>query len=421
MHIRTRHLVILILSVLLSGAGGFMLGTQHDKAQGMASVPGENPSEVDLTPVWKAWELLEEEYVAATTTEAVSAQDRVWGMISGLAEAYGDPYTTFLPPLEAEGFEQEISGSFGGVGVEIGVRDGILTVIAPLKGTPADEAGIRTGDLILEVDGQQTQSMSIDEAIHYIRGEVGTEVVLTIAREGEQELLTFSLTRAIIDVPTIDTEYIGDDVFVIALYNFGGTAMHDMREAMRTFIRSGRTKLIIDLRGNPGGYLEAAVDMASWFLPAGAVVVTEDYGHKQEPIVHRANGSSISKDAWRIVILIDGGTASAAEILAGALREHGQAVLIGEQSFGKGSVQKLVPVTDDTSLKITVARWLTPHGVSISHTGLAPDTVIPRTALDVSEDRDPQKDAAIEYVRTGVVPISQATTTLPVVQTSEKE
>jgi carboxyl-terminal processing protease len=410
----------LALVALLAFGGGFFAGTSHNQAQSSLVLTGpENmPSGVDMAPVWKAWRLLDEKYVAATTTATTTKQDRVWGMISGLAAAYGDPYTTFMPPLEAEGFNQEIQGSFGGVGIELGMREGILTVIAPVKGTPAEAAGIKTGDLILEVDGKPTQNMSIDEAIHFIRGEVGTEVVLTLAREGEKEFLKIPLKRAIIDVPTLETKRVGDDVFDIALYNFGGTAVREMRGALRTFVASGQTKLVIDLRGNPGGYLESAVEVASWFLPAGKTVVTEDYGPNKDPIVHRTNGNNVSKSSWRIAILVDGGSASAAEILAGALREQGKAVLIGEKTFGKGSVQELIDITPNTSLKVTVARWLTPNGVSISHSGLVPDLTVTRTADDVVNKRDPQLDAAVEYLRTGVLPkpALSATSTKPVVQ-----
>jgi carboxyl-terminal processing protease len=246
--------------------------------------------------------------------------------------------------------------------------------------------------------------MSIDEAIHLIRGEVGTIVVLTIARMGDVEPRTVPISRAIIDVPTLETEKIGDDVFRISIYTFNGIVVREMRTALREFVASGRTRLILDLRGNPGGYLEAAVDIASWFLPAGTVVVTEDYGPHEDNKVHRANGNTISKSSWRIAVLVDGGSASATEILAGALSEHGKAVLIGTQTYGKGSVQEVIDLTPDTSLKITVARWLTPKGVSLSHMGLTPDLVVKRTIEDYEAERDPQLDVALEYVRTGVLP-----------------
>lgn len=393
---------------------GFAFGSRGEtQATLLPSGPEVPPSEIDLDPVWKAWRILDEKFVPSTTTESVSRQDRIWGIISGLAGSYNDPYTVFLPPQEAKSFEEEIRGSFGGVGIEMGFRDGILTVIAPLKGTPADLAGIRAGDRIAEVDGKSTRDMTIDDAIELIRGDVGTEVVFTVAREGETEFIYIPIIRDTIEVPTLDYEVTEDGVFVLSLYNFGGTAVREVRTALRAFVADSHTKLVIDLRGNPGGYLSAAVDVASWFLPVGKVVVTEEYGNNQEDVVHRSKGNDITGDDWRIAILVDGGSASASEILAGALREHGKAVLIGEQTFGKGSVQELVDITPETSLKVTVARWLTPNGHSISEAGLTPDLVVPMSSEDIEQDRDPQKDAAITYVLTGTLenPVPQASST----------
>jgi carboxyl-terminal processing protease len=192
-----------------------------------------------------------------------------------------------------------------------------------------------------------------------------------------------------------------EGVFIISLYNFGGTATREMRTALREFVASDTNRLVLDLRANPGGYLDAAVDIASWFLPLGKTVVIEDYGSNEEERVHRSKGYNIREDDWRIAVLIDGGSASASEILAGALQEHGVAVLIGEQTFGKGSVQELLDITPETSLKVTVARWLTPYRHSISAAGLAPDLAVPLSVEDLEAQRDPQLEAALTYVRTG--------------------
>jgi len=331
-------------------------------------------------------------------------------MIQGLAASYNDPYTLFMPPQEAQIFSEEIRGEFGGIGVEMGVRDNILTVIAPLKGTPADQAGILAGDLILEVDGTSTSNINVDEAVHMIRGEIGTKVVLTVARKGERELLHIPIVRDTIEIPTLDTTLRDDGVFVLSLYNFGGTATREVRSALRQFLKSGSDTLVIDLRDNPGGYLGAAVDIASWFLPIGSTVVTEDYGGNADPIVHKSKGYDITQPDWRIAVLVDGGSASASEILAGALREHNKAVLVGQRTFGKGSVQELLDITPDTSLKVTVARWLTPNGRSISNNGIEPDLIVPITRADMDAGRDPQLDAAVHYVLTGTLS-SPATTT----------
>jgi carboxyl-terminal processing protease len=315
-----------------------------------------------------------------------------------------------MPPDEAKDFDEDISGSFGGVGFEMGIRDNVLTVIAPLKGTPAERAGVLAGDRILKIDGRSTHDMNIDEAVRAIRGEVGSTVELTLAREGVSDYIVLPVTRDTIDIPTLDTKLRDDQVFVISLYNFGATANSQFRSAMREYLASGARGLVIDVRGNPGGYLEGAVDIASWFLPVGKVIVSEEYGDGSKPTVHRSKGYDVVPDDQRIAVLVDGGSASASEILAGALSESGRAKLIGERTFGKGSVQEVVPLTPDTSLKITVARWLTPNGRSLSDAGLDPDLVVVPPKDEESADADVQLDAAAQYVLTGILATSTAST-----------
>ena len=214
------------------------------------------------------------------------------GAIQGLVSSLGDPYSVFLPPAETEMFESDISGNFEGVGMEIGIRDKILTVIAPLKGTPAEKAGVLPGDKIIKIDETGTVDLSVDKAVKLIRGKKGTTVKLSIIRGPKDEALEISVTRDTINIPTIDTE-IKNDVFIIRLYNFSANSPGLFRESLREFAVSGKDKLILDLRGNPGGYLEAAVDMASWFLPAGKVIVREDFGKKAEPVVYRSKGYDV--------------------------------------------------------------------------------------------------------------------------------
>lgn len=360
------------------------------------------PDDVDLSPLWKAWHLLDEKYVpAGTSTEALTDEEKLWGAIQGLARAYGDPYTVFLPPAETEMFNEEISGLFGGVGMEIGRRDNMLMVIAPLRGTPAEAAGVLAGDYIIEINGESTENMTVDVAVKIIRGEPGTEVSLRLAREGAGEFIDVTIVREEIKIPTIETELRTDGIFVIELYNFGQTSPNDFRNAVREFLLTGSKKLVIDLRGNPGGYLEASIDISSWFLPMGKTVVREYYGDEDREVVHRSKGYNVYKPDWDVVVLVDQGSASASEIVAGALREHEVATLIGEQTFGKGSVQELVQVTPQTSLKVTIARWLTPLGVSISENGLTPDIVVPYTLEDREAERDPQFDRAIDFLTNG--------------------
>jgi len=402
-----KRLLYSTLTLLIIGAS-FFIGYRMGNVSGAGvppeltvknSLPTDN-IQADFYPFWKAWQFLDEKFVPSSTSTVVtlSDQERIWGAISGMVDSLGDPYTVFLPPEEAKIFESDISGNFEGVGMEIGVRDGILTVIAPLKGTPAFRAGIKPGDKILRIDSTVTEKLNTDQAVRLIRGKVGTKVVLTVLRDKSDTPIEISVTRAVIDIPTIETELRADGIFVIRLYSFSANSPDLFRNALRDFVRTGSDKLILDLRGNPGGFLEASVDMASWFLPTGKVVVNESYRDSEEPVVHRSRGYDIFSSKLKMVVLIDRGSASAAEILAGALSEHGVAKLIGATSFGKGSVQELLRITPDSSLKVTVAQWLTPNGNSISAAGLKPDIEVIPTEDDIKNGRDPQLLSAVQFL-----------------------
>lgn len=365
-------------------------------------------SPADFSQFWKVWNVINAKYVP-TKHAAVTNQEKVWGAIAGLAGSLKDPYTYFLPPQEKTLFEQAVSGAFGGVGMQIGLKDGMVTVIAPLKGSPAEKAGILKGDKVYLIDGATTTEMSLDKALYLIRGEIGKSVKLTLIRDKVEKPIEVVVVREEIKVPTIDTEKKGD-VFIVRLYGFPATGADLFRGAMKEFVDSGSNKLVLDLRGNPGGYLEVAVDMASWFLPEGKLIVREEEksGGGQ---VYRSRGYNQFGDKFHFVILIDGGSASAAEILAVALQEQGVATLVGTKSFGKGSVQELIPITDNTSLKVTVARWITPNGTNLSDGGIDPDVKVEMTREQFEKGEDPQLDKAIELVRSGKYPVSTATST----------
>jgi carboxyl-terminal processing protease len=356
------------------------------------------PGGVDFSPFWKAWNILEDKYVPASSTEVVTNDEKVWGAIQGLAESLGDPYTVFFPPVESELFESDIRGNFEGVGMEIVAKDGAVTVIAPIKGGPAERAGVRAGDKVIRIDGNSTAGLSTEDAVQVIRGVKGTKVVLTIFRTGTKEPFDISIIRDVINIPTIKSQSLGNNIYKIDLYSFSAPSPNQFRQALREFILSGDDKLILDMRGNPGGYLEAAIDIASWFLPPGKIVVREDFGGTKDETVYRSKGYDVFPKGLDFVILVDGGSASAAEILAGALSEHGVATLVGEKTFGKGSVQELVDITSKTSLKVTIARWLTPNGSSISDVGITPEYVVKRTQADYDAGKDLQLDKAIEIL-----------------------
>ncbi len=402
-----KRLTYSVVALLIIGASfftGLRMGeSRAADANTVTAISNQIPTSdisADFSPFWKAWKLIDDKYTPSSTSTKsnVTSQDRIWGAISGMVAALGDPYTVFLPPEESKVFESDIAGNFEGVGMEVDIRDGVLTVIAPLKGTPAYKAGIKPGDKIIRIDDKSTDGMPTDEAVRLIRGKGGTQVSVTVIRDGVKQPFEIKMTRAVIDIPTLDYDLRSDGVFVIHLYNFSATSPNLFRTALREFVRTGSNKLLLDLRGNPGGYLEAAVDMASWFLPAGDIVVSEHYRDGREDTVHRSRGYDIFPNNLRMVILIDKGSASAAEILAGALKEQGIATLIGDTSFGKGSVQELIKITPDSSLKVTVAQWLTPKGNSITLRGIEPDVKVIPTDADIKAVKDVQFNAGINYL-----------------------
>lgn len=374
---------------------GFYIGNESRRAS-QNELNAQSPT--DLEDFWKVWNLIEEKYVSATSSDSVSDEDKIYGAISGMVDSLGDPYTRFLPPEDNKSFSESISGNFSGVGMEIGKKDGLIVVISPLKDTPADKAGIKAGDVVLKIDDKITAEMSVDEAVNLIRGEKGTSVELTLAREGDSEPRVIKVTRENIRIPTLEYEKRKDGIFVISLFNFSAGVENDFRKALREFVLSKSDKLILDMRGNPGGYLDAAVDISSWFLPAGKIIVQEDFGQNGEEKIFRSKGYNIFNQNLKMVVLVDGGSASASEIVAGALKEHNIATLVGEKTFGKGSVQELIPISNDTSLKVTIARWLTPNGTSISESGLEPDVEIEQSEDESKKDTDTQLEAAVDIL-----------------------
>lgn len=404
--VAARGVSFALVAVVFFVAGLFM-GTSSSAAtiaaripfigDGLDATPDQN---ADLTSFWKAWNALSANYVITHASSTLpSTKERLYGAISGLASSYDDPYTVFFPPEEAKLFAEHISGSFAGVGMEIDVKNNILTVVAPLKGTPAEAAGIKAGDQIAAIDGKSTEGLSTESAVRKIRGPIGTTIVFTIIRSGKP--IEITVVRDTIQVPeTKDSLDEKSGVYSIALYEFTANSASLFGKALERFRISGSKKLIVDLRSNPGGYLDAAVDISSYFLPKGTLIVTEDFGGKDPNRVHTSSGYTGVPAETKIVVLIDGGSASASEIFAGALQDAHRATIIGTKSFGKGSVQTLMDL-DGGSLKITVARWVTPAGNWIMGNGITPDIVVPFVAADVAAKRDPQMARAIDFLTTG--------------------
>lgn len=388
------------LFVIVVFSAGFFLGLNRQwNTEKLSAFLGKDTAidtDADFGPFWKVWNAINDKFPDA---DKVSSKDRIYGAIKGLVASLDDPYSIFFEPEETKSFEEEISGNFTGVGMELGAKNGYLTVIAPLADTPAEKAGIRSGDVVLKIDDLIAADMTLDEAIKHIRGEKGTTVTLTIVHKGEESPVEIQIVRDVINIPTIDTELRADGVFVVKLYNFSANSANLFKTAMRKFANSKANKLVIDLRGNPGGYLSAAVDMASWFLPGGKTVAIEDYGGGQEQKIYRSAGYNPFGDKIHIAVIVNDGSASASEILAGALRDHKRALLVGTESYGKGSVQEVVKITSDTILKVTVAKWLTPNGNSISEKGLTPDYQVEMTKEDVEKGNDPQMEKAAEILK----------------------
>jgi carboxyl-terminal processing protease len=399
----------LTLALLLAAgtfASGVQIGSGNDgrtQTAGFLNLLFTDPppavAQPDMTEFWRVWELMEQKYVAASSSQSISVEERIQGAIDGLVDTYGDPYTVYLPPVEASQFEDDVSGEFSGVGMEVGLRDGLVTVIAPLVDTPAEQAGILAGDVIVRIDDVSTEDMRIDQAVRLIRGEQGSTVELTMFREGESDFITIPVVRDTIEIPTVRTS-VQDDTFVITIFSFNAVSEDRVRDALQDYMNSDTERLIVDVRGNPGGFLQSAVSVASFFLPAGKVVVSQESGVERTEKLFRSRSrlQTTRFNPDNLVVLVDNGSASASEILAGALQDHGVATVIGTQTFGKGSVQELVELADGSSLKVTVARWLTPNGTSISAGGLTPDIIINRTAQQRLSGEDPQLEAALAFL-----------------------
>ncbi len=317
------------------------------------------------------------------------------GAIKGYVAALGDPYTVYLNPDEAKELSDDLKGELSGIGVEVGIKKDRLTVISPIDGTPASRAGLKAGDVIALIDGQDTSQLSLDEAVKKIRGQKGTTVKLTILR-GSEPPKELEITRDTIQVSSVSTEIKDGNVGYIRLRRFGDDTDTAIRKATSDLASKGVDKIILDLRDNPGGYLDSAVTVSSEFVASGTIV--EERGKHIETKKLTANpGGNMTKA--KVVVLINGGSASAAEITAGALKDNNRAVLVGEKSYGKGSVQEVKSLTGGAQLKVTVANWYTPNGVNISKEGIKPDVEVKTTSDDSNAGRDPQLEKALEIVR----------------------
>lgn len=352
------------------------------------------PGTIDFSLFWNAYNTLEQNFI---NPSKITNQKVVYGAIKGMTDSLGDPYTSFFDPTEAQRFQQDLSGSFEGIGVEVGVKKDLLTVIAPLKGTPGERAGLKSGDIIVKIDGKDAANITADEAVNLIRGPKGTSVTLTILRDSWTNTKDIKITRDTIKVPLIEWSLKDGDVAYVQIYQFDQTLSADFSATALKILQSPAKKIILDLRDNPGGYLEVAQDVAGWFLQKGQTITIEDFGKGKTQQMYKANGNSELAN-YPMVVLINQGSASASEILAGALRDDRNVKLIGTQSFGKGCVQEPIDLPGGSLLKVTIANWLTPKGGSISDVGLTPDVKVDMTDKDAQQNKDPQLDKALEII-----------------------
>lgn len=399
-----RRLVTIVLVLIAIGAlagSGFLFGFQTGKKvpekiliEEVSNIAAQKPDTVDFGIFWQAWKIVNDEYLL---DGGISAKDKVYGAIRGLISSLGDPYSEFFSPEDNKKFQEDIQGSFGGIGAELGAKKGRVVIIAPLKDTPASFAGLKPGDEILAINATSTDGMSVGTAVRLIRGPVGTEVTLLILREGLDKPREFKIVRATITVPILESKMI-DDIAHVHLQSFNANANDLFAQEVRKALTSGARGIVLDLRNNPGGYLDVAVELAGWFLPRGAIVVSEVGRNNKVFAELRAHGNA-ALEKFPLVVLVNQGSASASEILAGALRDIRNITVVGETTFGKGTVQQLLPLSDGSSIKITIAHWVFPSGKILEKTGIVPDVEVKLTDKDIEEQKDPQLDKAVDVLQ----------------------
>ncbi|MGI6374222.1 MAG: S41 family peptidase [Patescibacteria group bacterium] len=401
---KTKKIIIaiaLLLAVPLSFNLGFKIG-QGSKLGSLTAqllaysensrASGDTQDSFVANMYFEVWDALKTGHV---DKNKIKDQELFYGSLKGLAQAVDDPYTVFLDPADTQDLLEDLTGVFEGIGAEIGLRDDIITVIAPLDDMPAKQAGVLAGDRIYAIDGEPTIGLTLDEAVKRIKGPKGTIVTLTIIR-GTGETKEIEIERGVIVVKSVKTELRADGLAVVRISNFNDDTLKLFNRATDELLAAGAKGIILDLRNNPGGYLDTSIDIASAWISSGPIVAEQFADNKREEYFARGVARLAEIPT---VVLLNGGSASASEIVAGALRDYKKATLVGEQTFGKGSVQSIQGLSDGSSLKITVAKWLTPAGDFINDKGISPDIEVGLTIDDFNNDRDPQLDQAIKTLK----------------------
>lgn len=370
------------------GIGRYVLPSREHLAEGVAAEHQEQ-----FRVFWEAWRLLEDEFYSE---DGLDYQEMTYGAVRGMVASLGDPHTAFLTPAQADMFSQDLQGSFGGIGVTIGTTDdGFLQVVSLIPGGPAEKSTLAPGDAILEVDGTSVQGMEMTRAISLIRGPAGTTVTLLArhAQDGRTEQVI--LTRAIIQTPTVDSRMLQSGIAYLRLWEFNDRAADLTHESLVSLLQSQPKGLVLDLRGNPGGYLHIVEKIASEFITDGLIVIERSSDGRETR--HQASGRGIATEI-PLVVLVNGDSASASEILAGAVQDHRRGILIGQRTYGKGSVQVTERLSDRSALAVTIRRWYTPADRAIDGIGLTPDIEVEITQQDLEAQRDPQLEQAESYL-----------------------
>lgn len=384
-----------LVAIIVAGSG-YVLGYRRGNFQATTLTADGAKAQADYTVYWEAWNVLKQNFVSA---DKKTDKDLLYGSISGLASAFGDPHTVFFPPEEGKAFAEQVNGEFGGIGAEIAQKDGLIQIQTPLKGTPSERAGLLSGDFILKIGATSTESMDVFSAVQLIRGEPGTKVTLNVFRKDKWlQPRDIVITRERIEVPTLETKYYDNNKIVgISLYQFNPNASRRFHEAATDALTKGAQGIVFDLRNNPGGYLDIANELAGWFVNRGTLIVSERFKSGPDQQFLAAGNGALK--ALPVVILINGGSASASEILAGALRDIRGVKIVGEKSYGKGTVQQVMDLKDGSSLKVTIAHWVMPSGTILDHNGIVPDIEVKPTDDDLKNKKDVQLEKALEVLR----------------------
>ncbi len=350
-------------------------------------------SDVDFNLFWDVWDMLQESYIYGPVAE----KDLFYAALDGLVEGVGDPYTSFFDPKESAEFQTDLSGQFEGIGAEIGLRDGQIVVVSPLKDAPAQRAGVKAGDAIHLIDETETYGMTIEEAVREIRGPKGTTVTLTVTRGDSTKPMEIAIRRDVIEIASVEWELREDGIAVINLFAFNEDTARAFNDVVVSVLANDVKGIVLDMRNNPGGFLDRAVTIAGEWVGNKTVVIERMEDGLLRPL--DAQGVARLKDI-PTVVLVNEGSASATEIVAGALQDYGAATIMGEQTFGKGSVQEYRELSDGSALKITIAEWLTPQGRSIQKEGIKPDELVTFSDEDVAKGVDTQFQRAIAFLAT---------------------